>query len=746
MILKNLWRRKTRTLLTVLGIAVGVAGVVALSAFGEGLASGFEQMFSYTDADLMVGQREAVMLLISTVDERVGGELAEAPGVEEVSGTVIGVVQMPESPYFIVAGEEPGGFRMQHYRLIAGSPISGRKQILLGKIAAENFDKQVGESFRLNEVTYRVVGIYETGVGLEDGGAVMALADAQRAFDKRYQVNYFNIKVKDVRQIDAVKEYIEAHWDNLTAIRSGEATQEKEIYNLYRSFGLFLGIFAVLVGGLGMMNTTLMSVLERTREIGVLRAVGWRRRRIITMILGESLALGLVGGAAGIGMGIGLTELARLSPSVRSMLSGVYTPSIFIQAVSIALTLGAVGGLYPAWRAAQLTPADAMRYDSGAASHLGRIGQAMARLMSGSALRNLWRRPTRTLVTIAGLGIGVGFVASLIAMVDGIRLTFTQLATLGQVDLMAEQANASDASLSVIDERIADRIATRPEVKSVSKIMFGITNAPGMMYFMVFGLDPNDPYVAHYHIREGRFFQRTGEIVIGRFAANSLKKGIGDTIRVAGAPYTVVGIYENGQAYEDAGGAILLKDAQNLFNKRRQVSFLGITLKDASRADEIAKQLEGEYPDIIVSKAEEMTNRMQDFATTEAMFNALVSLIVIVGGIVMMNAMLMSVFERTQEIGVLRAMGWRRRRVIGMVLIEALALSVLSGVLGIGIGAALNYLLVLEPTMGYYLTPLYSPGLIAEVLALAAALGAIGGVYPAWRAANLRPIEALRYE
>ena len=72
MILKNLWRRKTRTLLTVLGIAIGVAGVVALGAFGEGLASGLEQMFSYTDADLMVGQREAMMLLISTVDEQVG--------------------------------------------------------------------------------------------------------------------------------------------------------------------------------------------------------------------------------------------------------------------------------------------------------------------------------------------------------------------------------------------------------------------------------------------------------------------------------------------------------------------------------------------------------------------------------------------------------------------------------------------------------------------------------------------------
>ncbi|MBM4425055.1 MAG: ABC transporter permease [Chloroflexi bacterium] len=746
MILKNLWRRKTRTFLTTLGIAVGVASVVALSAFGEGMASGLEGIFSSTEADLTLGQKDAVMLLISAVDERLGDEIDELPGVAEVAGTVVGVVQMPESPYFIVVGEEPQGFMIQHYKIIAGSPLSGRKQILLGRITAENFDKEVGESFRLNDVTYRVVGIYETGVSMEDGGAVMSLDDAQGAFDKQYQVNYFNVKLKDPRQVDEVKKQIEAGWPDFSVIRSGESTQETDIYNLYRSFGLFLGIFAVAMGGLGMMNTTLMSVLERTREIGVLRAVGWRRRRIIIMILGESLALGLAGGVLGIALGVGMIELARLSPQVESLLGGVYKPVIFIQAIAIALTLGAVGGLYPSWRASQLAPAEAMRYDTGAGVNLGAMGRATARLVSGNALRNLFRRPTRTLVTLAGLGIGVGFVVALIAMVDGIRQTFTELATLGQVDLMAEQAGVSDASLSVIDERTADRIAARPEIKSISKIVLGFSTAPGLTYFMVFGLDPAEPYVDHYRIREGRMIQRSGEIAIGRFAANGLKKEVGDTLRVAGESFTIVGIFENGQAYEDSGGAIILKDAQRLFNKRKQVSFLGISVNDPSQAGEIARQLEREYPDIIVSEAEEMTERMQDFATTEALLNTLVTLIVIVGGIVMMNAMLMSVFERTQEIGVLRALGWRKGRVVTMVLIESVALSLLSGVVGIGFGMALNSLLAMEPTMGSFLTAVYTPKLFAQVLLLVVALGVIGGVYPAWRAAGLRPIEALRYE
>jgi ABC-type antimicrobial peptide transport system permease subunit len=748
MVFKNLWRRKTRTLLTTLGIAVGVAAVVALSAFGEGIAGGFEKMFSTTSADLTVGQKDAVMLMLSAVDTSVGDEIAAMPGVEQVAGTVVGVVQMPESPYFIVMGEDPRGFRMEHYRIIAGGPLTGRKQILLGKITAENFDKQVGQTFRLNGLPYRVAGIYETGVSLEDGGAVMRLDDAQRAFDKREQVSYYGIKVKDAREIPDLKETIESTWPELAATRSGEATQQTEAFDLYRSFGLFLGIFAVLVGGLGMMNTMLMSVLERTREIGVLRAVGWRRWRVLRLILGEAFVLSAIGGLLGIGLGIGLTELTQLSPSVKSLLQGVFTPAIFVQAAAIAILLGMVGGFYPAWRASRLAPIEAMRYDSGSGGELGGLARRLARVLpaGNGALRNLWRRPARTLFTLAGIGIGVGFIVALIAMTEGFITTFTQLAGAGQMDLVAEESNTSDMSLSEIDDRLAARIETHPDIQSVSKIIVGVSTAPGLPYFMVFGLDPHEDYIQHYRVREGRIIQRPREIVIGRFAANSLKKQVGDKLRLAGQSYEVVGIYENGQAYEDAGGLLSLSDAQSLFNRPGKSTLLGIKLAQPENSEQVAQFLEAQFPQIIVSRTDTFAERLQDFKTTYAMLNALIILTVVVGGIVMMNAMLMSVFERTQEIGVLRALGWKGRRVIGMVLTESLALSLLSAVLGIGFGIGLNQLLLLEPTMGYLFGPTYSWQMFVQVTILALGLGAAGGVYPAWRAAGLRPIEALRYE
>ena len=156
--------------------------------------------------------------------------------------------------------------------------------------------------------------------------------------------------------------------------------------------------------------------------------------------------------------------------------------------------------------------------------------------------------------------------------------------------------------------------------------------------------------------------------------------------------------------------------------------------------------LEADYPELMVAQVSRFTERMNDMQVTNALLDALIVMTTVVGGVVIMNAMLMSVFERTQEIGVLRALGWSRWRVIGMVVVEALALSLVSAVIGIGIGAGLAGLLATEPTMGAFMTPRFSTELFVRAAILAVALGVAGAVYPALRAAGMRPVEALRYE
>jgi putative ABC transport system permease protein len=124
-----------------------------------------------------------------------------------------------------------------------------------------------------------------------------------------------------------------------------------------------ISVLAVTIGGVGMLNTMLMSVLERTREIGVLRALGWRRRRVIGLILRESLLLGLVGGVFGLLLGFGLTKLLALVPGIYGSIAPVYGPQLIAQAAAVAVLAGGVGGLYPAWRATRMRPVEALRYE-----------------------------------------------------------------------------------------------------------------------------------------------------------------------------------------------------------------------------------------------------------------------------------------------------------------------------------------------------------------------------------------------
>lgn len=747
MLIKNLWRRRTRTLLTALGVAIGVAAIVTLSAFSQGLADGFQGVMAISEADLTIGQKDALMLLYSSVDAEIGDEIKQIPGVKAVAGTVIGFVQMTDSPYFVLMGEDPRGFGMGRYHLIEGGPITGRYQMWLGHIAARNFDKTVGDTFHLAGSRYRIVGIYETGVSLEDGGGVISLRDAQSAFDKRDKVTYFSLKVDDVADIPAVRAAIEERWSDLAVTRTGEATRSDEFLELYRSMGLFIGLFTAVVGGLGMMNTTLMSVLERTREIGVLRALGWSRRRVVGMILGEALLLAGLGGLLGIGLGLGLMRLLQSIPAVEPMLSGRATPEMLGQAFVLALLLGAIGSLYPAWRAAQMAPIEAMRYEGGVGATMSRwAGWWSRRAITRGPLRALLRRPGRTALTVAGIGLGVGFIVSMMSLVDGMMSSFGALTNAGQADLIAEQAGASDLSLSEIDERVAVRLRSRPEVETVSRVLLTFPAVGDMPFFFIFGLDPHEPYILHYRFQEGRLPTRSGEIALGRFGAENLEKGVGDTLRLTGTTYTIVGIYENGSTFEDAGGLLLLKDAQRLGNKPRKVSLLAIQLVDPARGQDVIPVLRTAFPEISIERAEGFLERTQDIQTTRLIFNTIIGVTLLVGGVVMTNAMLMSVFERTQEIGVLRALGWRRRRVIAMVLAESVALAVISSAAGVLIGVALNGTIVFFPEYAQLIKPTYSSAMFAQVLGLAVVLGSAGGLYPAWHAAGLQPIEALRYE
>jgi ABC-type antimicrobial peptide transport system permease subunit len=745
MIWKNLFRRKGRTFLTLAGIAIGVAAIVALGAMAAGMRAGYTTMAQGSEADLVLSQASAMDITLGGVEEAVGEQLRGYPEVAEIDSMLMGNVQAEDSPYFFIFGYDPKGFAILHFRVVEGQTLAEAhrvrgKPLLLGKSAAESMDKAVGDTLRITGGTFRIVGIYETGDGMEDGSAVIPLQEAQSLLLQPRRVSMYYIRLRSPDDQARLRQRVERNFTDLTLSTTSEFADRQDMIAYMEGFAWGIAGLAIVIGGVGMTNTLFMSVFERTQEIGLLRAVGWRRGQVLRLVLGESLALSLLGGMVGSGLGIAVVSLLRGSTGFLGMMGSHFSPGLFLRAFITVMVLGFVGGAYPAWWASRLLPLEALRYEGGTGANAPRF------LAGGMTLRNLWRRRTRTVLTMLGIGVGIAAIIALNGVTAGFSKGYTAIATGAGMDLMAIERDASDMSYSSIDERVGARLSALPDVEGVAGVGFAFTSTEKMLMFLMMGYNPREFAIRHFKIAEGQPLTTNRQMIIGRQAAETMGTKVGDTLRILESNFRVVGIYETGVAWEESGAVITLRDAQRLAGRPHQVSLYGIKLRDPERVEAVQAYLDSNFPEISVSPSSDFAENLPDMQSSKQMMGQISFLAVLVGGVGMLNTMLMSVLERTREIGVLRALGWRRWQVVGMILHEALVLGVIGGVCGIVVGAVLGWSLELIPGIGGMLEPSYSPQLLAQVVTLAVVTGVLGGLYPAWRATRMRPVEALRYE
>jgi len=365
MVLKNLSRRKVRTLLTVVGIAIGIAVVVALLLLADGLTDQISNLMTGGGAEVTLMQSGIADMSFSALDEELGAALADMPDVQWASGFLIQIGPVGQKRFFVTLGMDPDAETIRHFRIVAGAMPKEQGEMLLGRMAADFFHKGPGDVMIIQDRSFRVVGVYETGVGFEDAGGVIPLATAQQLFKKPHQVSFYQVKVRPeaLSKVDGLIQEIQSHFPGVVAYRSGELAQNTPDIQTFQALAAAISLIGLLAGALGTMNTMLMSVFEHTREIGTLRALGWRKRQVIGMILGESLALSLIGGLVGTGLGTGLALLISASPALSGYFVPRFTVGTIIVGLTVAVGLGALGGLYPAWRAARLQPAEALRYE-----------------------------------------------------------------------------------------------------------------------------------------------------------------------------------------------------------------------------------------------------------------------------------------------------------------------------------------------------------------------------------------------
>ncbi len=743
MILKNLWRRATRSILTLLGIAIGVAAVVALGAVAKGFSSNYATAVGGGDNDLLITQANALDPVFSKLDDTVGQRLQGVPGVERVEPGIYTWVSTDDLPFLLIFGYDPGSTAMAHYRLVEGAPVKAPGQIVLGRRAVESLKKGVGDSVRIYGQPYRIVGIYETGQGMEESGGVVTVADAQEIAKLERQVSLFQIGLRRGTDMDETIARMENLDLDLSISRTSDREANQQYDQMMQGFAWGVAAIAILIGGLGMMNSMVMTVLERTREIGTLRAVGWSRGRVMGLILGESVALSLVGGIVGVGLGYLMGEGIGRLPGLGALFEGAWTPDIFAQGLVTALVLGLVGGIYPAWRAANLLPVEALRYEGGAADGntglLSRIGN--------QSFRNLWRRRNRTLMAASGIGIGVATLVMLGGLTAGMIGQLNQLAGSGGAgNITVMQRDVPDMSLSSLDERIVRQIQAMPQVKAVSPMVMGFVMTPELPLFIISGLDPNSAAMDHYVLVEGQRMRRPNEILIGKGASDSYDLNVGDTLTLYNSRYKIVGLYETGVAWEESGGVLALQETQRLLNRPRNVSFIFVDVHNPADAGPVQAAIDRRFPDARASISSEFAQNTDDIANMQGMAAGIGLLAMIVGGIVVANTMIMSIHERTREIGTLRALGWAGQRIVRQIVEESLLLCLLSALLGSLIGVILLSGVALIPGVGGFITPVWEPSTFIQAVALTLGLGLLGGIFPAIRASRLRPVEALRYE
>jgi len=361
---RGLLRRPVRTGLTIIGISIGIAAVVALVGISRGFETSWTAGMKTRGTDVVVSSMGSALTpkpFSAAVVERI----APLPHVAETCALLVDLMSVEKAEMMIVSARQWGGFSWKNLKVVKGRLPSDatEKAVVLGKTAAEVLQKKVGDTLQLETEELAVVGIVDGGAVVENGSVILSLPLLQEITGNQGKINIIDLRVtagttKD--EVTALCEKITSLVPEARAVVAGEHIRDSQAYKMISAMSWGTSLLAVLVGVLGVMNTMLMTVFERTQEICVLLAIGWKRSRIVSMILWESALLGFLGGLGGALLGVGGVKLLVLTPAIRGLLEPDLNPQLLATAVAIAVVVGVFSGLYPAWRSSRLTPSHAL--------------------------------------------------------------------------------------------------------------------------------------------------------------------------------------------------------------------------------------------------------------------------------------------------------------------------------------------------------------------------------------------------
>ncbi len=373
----NLFRRRLRSALTSVGVGVAIMAVAALLAISRGFEESMAGAYESRGIDLVVVRAGVAERLTSSLDQRLAERLRKLPFVEEVilelrDQASLGDAALVGTP---LLGWEVDSPLYDSLTFVSGQPLrpTDKHGVLLGEALAQRLNSKVGDTVELLLQEFRVAGVFTSKNRFENVTAVVQLHELQELMDRPGQVTSFQLKLRDSAHksldVEAVRAAIESLTDSqgrklgLLAQPTREFVTSTLQIRIAHAMAWVTSAIALVIGAIGILNTMIMSVLERTREIGLLRAIGWRKSRVVRMILSESLALSLAGAVVGVVSAATLVVVLSNTHRAGAFLTQEIPAAVVARALLMAVVLGMIGGLYPALRAAALRPTEALRHD-----------------------------------------------------------------------------------------------------------------------------------------------------------------------------------------------------------------------------------------------------------------------------------------------------------------------------------------------------------------------------------------------
>lgn len=359
--LRNLMRRRIRSALTVLGVGFAVGSFIVLFGLSRSVDENTREMLDERGANLTVTRRGSGELLGGTLQISLQKDIEKISGVAGVAGELLSLAPAEGGTQVFAGGWPEDSFFWKQMPLREGripNPKE-RRVVVLGDALAAALNKKVGDQIELLGTKLTVIGVSKYNAIINRGSVVMPIDDLYELTFRSGIVTLFHVRTQANTDSEMIARAIEKAL-TVTVLTTDKALSNDRFVGVLRAVSSTMAWVSLLMGVLMVLNTLLMAVLERTREIGVMASIGWPTSRIMRLLMTEGLLLSIAGSALGVLIGIAGAKLLNQIPAIGQYITVQITPSIVLATVFAAITLGVMGSLYPAWIATRQSPAAAL--------------------------------------------------------------------------------------------------------------------------------------------------------------------------------------------------------------------------------------------------------------------------------------------------------------------------------------------------------------------------------------------------